>query len=129
MAGKLIVGYSPLPEVSDEDFQFGIRDRLMGQVNLVRKGLSNVRSGGVFVLTGGTFAFDPWPKTSVMTMDAAGIEGFVRSAALDLPDVRLVVVHPPICRETAIQLGMDGAPWPSAATVAETYRMALRNLE
>jgi NAD(P)-dependent dehydrogenase (short-subunit alcohol dehydrogenase family) len=127
VAGRLVVGYSPLAEVSDEEFQFGIRDRLMGQVNLVRKGLSNVRPGGVFILTGGTFAFDPWPKTSVMTMDAAGIEGFVRSAALDLQDVRLVVVHPPICRETAIQLGMDGAPWPSAATVAETYRMALES--
>ena len=126
-AGRLVVGFSPLPEIPDEEFEFGIRDRLLGQVNLVRKGLSNVRPGGVFILTGGTFAFDPWPKTSVMTMDAAGTEGFVRAAALDLPEVRLVIIHPPICRETAIQLGMDGAPWHPVARVAETYRMALES--
>ena len=125
--GRLVVGYSPLPEIPDEEFEFGIRDRLLGQVNLVRKGLSIVRPGGVIILTGGTFAFDPWPQTSVMTMDAAGIEGFVRAAALDLPNMRLVIIHPPICRETAISIGMDGAPWPSAATVAETYRMALES--
>lgn len=127
VAGRLVVGYAPVAELPDEEFQFGIKDRLMGQVNLVRKGLSNVRPGGVFILTGGGFAFDPWPKTSIMTMDAAGIEGFVRAAALDLPDVRLVVVHPPVCRETAIQLGMDGTPFPSAAKVAEAYRTALES--
>ena len=127
-AGVLAFGFSPLPEVSDEDFQLGIRNRPMGQVNLVRKGLSNIRPGGVFILTGGTFAFDPWPKTAAMTMAAAGLEGFVRAAALDLTDARrVVVVHPPIVRDTAIQMGMDGAPWPNAATVAETYRMALES--
>ena len=96
-------------------------------MNLVRKGLSNVRPGGVFILTGGTFAFDPWPKTPVMTMDAAGTEGFVRAAVLDLPDVRLVIIHPPKCRETAIQIGMDGAPWPPVAKAAETYRITLES--
>ena len=63
-AGRLVVGFSPLAEVPDEEFEFGIKDRLLGQVNLVRKGLSNVRPGGVFILTGGTFAFDPWPPVA-----------------------------------------------------------------
>ena len=58
-AGRLVVGFSPLAEVPDEEFEFGIKDRLLGQVNLVRKGLSNVRPGGVFILIRGTFAFDP----------------------------------------------------------------------
>ena len=38
-----------------------------------------------------------------------------------------MVDHPAIVRDTAIQMGMDGAPWPNAATVAETYRMALES--
>src|SRR5512143_518473 len=58
-------------------------------------------------------------------MDAAGVQGFVRAAALDLPDARRIVVHPPLTRETAIQMGMDGAPWPSVTTVAQTYFKAL----
>jgi NAD(P)-dependent dehydrogenase (short-subunit alcohol dehydrogenase family) len=101
---------------------------LLGQVNLVRQGLSKVRPGGVFILTGGTLAYDPWPKTSVIAMVNAGLEGFVRGAALDLQDARrIVIVHPPPVREWATQMGMDGAPWPSAATVAETYLMALES--
>jgi hypothetical protein len=52
----------------------------------------------------------------------------VRGAALDLQDAqRIVIVHPPLVRERAIQMGMDGSPFPSAATVAEAYRMALES--
>lgn len=121
-------GFGPLSELSDEEFQLGITSKLLGQVNLVRKGLSNVRPGGVFVLTGGMLAYTPWPKTSAISLVNAGLEGFVRGAALDLQEVqRIVIVHPPVVREWAIQMGMDGAPWPSAATVAETYLMALES--
>ena len=115
-----------LSELSDEQFQLGIDSKLLGQVNLVRKGLSNVRPGGTFVLTGGMLARNPWPQTSALAMVNAGLEGFTRAAALDLQDNRrIVIVHPPLVRETASQMGMGEAPWPSAATVAETYLMTL----
>ena len=121
-------GFGPLSELSDEEFQLGITSKLLGQVNLVRKGLSNVRPGGVFVLTGGMMAYNPWPKTSAISLANAGLEGFVRGAALDLQEGRrIVIVHPPAVREWVIQMGMDGAPWPNAATVAETYLMALES--
>jgi NAD(P)-dependent dehydrogenase (short-subunit alcohol dehydrogenase family) len=120
--------FGPLTELSDEQFQVGITSKLLGQVNLVRKGLSNVRPGGVFVLTGGMMAYNPWPKTSDISMANAGLEGFVRGAALDLQDAcRVVIVHPPAVREWAVQMGMDGAPWPSAAKVAESYLVALES--
>ncbi len=58
----------------------------------------------------------------------AGLEGFVRHAALDLQDGRrIVIVHPPPVREAAIQSGMDGARFPDAAAVAETYLIALES--
>jgi len=121
-------GFGPLAELSDEELQLGIRSKLLGQVNLVRKGLTNVRPSGVFVLTGGMLAYNPWPNTSAISLVNAGLEGFVRGAALDLQDTRrIVIVHPPVVREWAIQNGMDGASLPSAATVAETYRMALES--
>ena len=121
-------GFGPLSELSDEEFQLGITSKLLGQVNLVRKGLSNVRPGGVFVLTGGMMAYNPWPKTSAISLANAGLEGFGRGAALDLQEGRrIVIVHPPAVREWVIQMGMDGAPWPNAATVAETYLMALES--
>jgi hypothetical protein len=61
-------------------------------------------------------------------MANTGLEGFVRHAALDLQDGRrIVIVHPPPVREAVIQLGMDGARFPSAVTVAETYLNALES--
>jgi NAD(P)-dependent dehydrogenase (short-subunit alcohol dehydrogenase family) len=118
--------FGSLAELSDEQLHLGIDSKLLGQVNLVRKGLSKVRPGGVFVLTGGMLAYNPWPKTSTVAMVNAGLEGFVRAAALDLQDERrIVIVHPPLVRESAAQMGMEEAPWPSAATVAEAYLTAL----
>ena len=118
--------YSPISELTDAGICLDINSKLLGQVNLVRQGLSTVRPGGVFIFTGGIFFYNPWPKSSVIAMVNGALEGFVRGAALDLQDGRrIVIVHPPSVREWATQMGMDGAPWPSAATVAETYRMAL----
>ena len=63
---------------------------------------------------------------SASAMVNTGLEGFVRHAALDLQDGRrIVIVHPPPVREAVIQMGMDGARFPNAATVAETYLSAL----
>lgn len=115
-----------LSELSDEQIRLGVDSKLLGQVNIVRKGLSIVRPGGVFILTGGIFAYNPWPGTSNFAMVNAAVEGFVRAAALDLQDsYRIVAIHPPLVKETAVQMGIDATPFPAAATVAETYLMAL----
>jgi hypothetical protein len=80
------------------------------------------------MLTGGMLAYTPWPKTSAIAMVNAGLEGFVRAAALDLHERRrILVVHRPAVREWAIRMGMDGSPWPTAETVAESYLMALES--
>jgi NAD(P)-dependent dehydrogenase (short-subunit alcohol dehydrogenase family) len=120
------VSFSPVSELSDENIDQDLKSKMLGQVNLVRHGLSNLRPGGVFILTGGIFFYDPWPKSSVIAMVNGALEGFVRGAALDLQDSRrIVVVHPPTVREWAVKFGMDGSPWPAAAAVAQTYLKAL----
>lgn len=120
--------YSTVSELIDEVIDRDIASKLLGQVNLVRQGLATVRLGGAFILTGGIIAYDPWPKSSVIAMVSAGLEGFVRGAALDLQDThRVVVVHPPAVREWTTQMGMDGSSWPSAEAVAQTYLMALES--
>ena len=100
----------------------------MGQVGLVRHGQGNLRPGGVFILTGGMSAYTAIPNVSAGAMVNAGLEGFVRHAALDLQDGRrIVIVHPPPVREAVIQMGMDGARFPNAGMVAETYSSALES--
>jgi NAD(P)-dependent dehydrogenase (short-subunit alcohol dehydrogenase family) len=115
-----------LEELSDQQVQFSANSKLLGQVNVVRKGLPRLRAGGVFVITGGFLVYAPAPKTSMYTMVNAGLEGFARAAALDLSgDRRIVIVHPPWVAETAAALGMDPRPWPSAATTAIAYLAAI----
>jgi len=128
VAGRRAGGMGSLAELSDESIESAISEKLVGQVNLVRHGLANVRPDGVFILTGGMSAYTSLPGISVGAMVNTGLEGFVRHAALDLQDGRrIVIVHPPPVREAAIQMGMDGARFPNAATVAETYLIALES--
>jgi NAD(P)-dependent dehydrogenase (short-subunit alcohol dehydrogenase family) len=128
VAGRRGGGMGSLAELSDEAIQSVIKEKLVGSVSLVRHGLANVRPDGVFILTGGMSAYTSLPNMSAGAMVNTGLEGFVRHAALDLQDGRrIVIVHPPPVREAVIQSGMDGARFPNAATVAETYLIALES--
>ncbi|MDH5640143.1 MAG: short chain dehydrogenase, partial [Nitrospira sp.] len=52
----------------------------------------------------------------------AGLEGFVRAAALELPrEMRINVVSPPWVTETLVARKMDPSTGLPAATVAQSY--------
>lgn len=115
-----------LDKVTDDDIQLSINSKLLGQVNLVRKGMKNLRPGGVFVITGGILAYSPLPQTSMIAMVNAGLEGFARAVALELTEGRrIVVVHPAWVAETAKKIGMDPEPWPDAKETATAYLDAI----
>jgi len=115
-----------LDKITDNDIQLSVNSKLLGQVNLVRKGLPNLRPGGVFVITGGILAYSPMPQTSLISMVNAGLEGFARAVALELTEGRrVVVVHPAWVAETASKIGMDPAPWPDAEKTATAYLEAI----
>ena len=119
-------GFGPLTGLSDEIIDSYTRSKLLGQVNLVRKGLSNLRPGGVFILTGGMSGFIAIPKSSISGMLNTALDKFVSRVAPELEDGRrIVVVHPAAVREWVAKLGMDASRSPEAATVAETYLKAL----
>ncbi|MDZ7691125.1 MAG: short chain dehydrogenase [Balneolaceae bacterium] len=114
--------FGPLQQMTDKKFNISIQSKLMGQVNLVRKGLEHLADETVFVLTSGMLSAKPWPKTSSVAMVNAGLEGFTRAAALDLPEgKRICIVSPPLINETAKKMGRDPEPWPEASDVAEAY--------
>ena len=118
--------FSFLNKVSDDQIQICIKSKLLGQVNLVRKGLNNLRPGGAFIITGGILAYSPIPQTSLIAMVNAGLEGFARALSLELTEGRRIVfVHPTWVAETAAKMGMDPAPWPNAVKTAKTYLEAL----
>lgn len=121
--------FGSLDQLSDEDFAFGLGNKLMGQVNLVRFGREKVREGGSFTLTSGILAIQPGPNTAGVSMVNAGLEGFVRAAAMDLPKgQRINVVSPPLVRETAVKMGWGTAGMP-ANEVAQAYAEAVFGAE
>lgn len=118
--------FGDLERLSDEDFELGLRDKLMGQVNLLRAGLATVRDNGSFTLTTGVLAREPMPGSAGISLVNSGLEGFVRAAALQMPrGVRVNVVSPPFAVETLKALGMDESIGLPVATFAKAYREAV----
>jgi NAD(P)-dependent dehydrogenase (short-subunit alcohol dehydrogenase family) len=114
--------FNPLTELTDADFAFSFRSKLMGQVNLVRIGIDEVTDGGSFTLTSGILAQEPTPGSSAVSLVNAGVEAFVRAAALELPrGLRINVVSPPWVSETLRAMGRDPAGGLPAAEVARSY--------
>jgi len=114
--------FASLAQLSDADFRFCLDNKLMGQVNLVRFGFERVGDGGSFTLTTGILARSPMPGSAAISLVNAGIEGFVRAAALEAPrGIRVNAVSPPWVSETLQALKMDPTQGLSAAVVARSY--------
>jgi len=115
-------GWGPLGALTDEDFALSLRYKLMGQVNVVRIAAERVRNGGSITVTSGVLATRPMPGSAAVSLVNAGLEGFVRAAALDLArGVRVNVVSPPWVTETLRARKMDESMGLAAASVAKAY--------
>ena len=117
---------APFKDLTEADFHLGLLNKLMGQVNVVRMGLPLIAKGGSFTLTSGVLASEPMPGSAAISPANAGIEGFVRAAALELTNgVRVNVVSPPWVKETLEMLKMDSSTGMPAADVAKAYAASI----
>jgi len=118
--------WKPLAELTDADFQSSLADKLMGQVNVIREALSRVRDNGSIVVTSGVLAQSPMVGSAAISLVNAGLEGFVRAAALEAPrGIRVNVVAPPWVSETLAAMKMDPSNGLPAAVVAKAYVAAV----
>jgi len=114
--------FAPLDQLSDADFRFCLDNKLMGQVNLVRFGFEHMEDGGSFTLTTGILAQAPMPGSVAISLVNAGLEGFVKAAALEAPrKIRVNAVSPPWVTETLQALKMDTSQGLPAVVVAQAY--------
>lgn len=106
-------------DAPDEAFLQGLHGKLLGQVALLRLALPHLRDGGSVTLTAGTI--DPAMAGAAFgALVNAGLEAFVRAAALELPrGLRVNAVSPGWVRETLQAMGRDGGT--PAADVARAY--------
>jgi NAD(P)-dependent dehydrogenase (short-subunit alcohol dehydrogenase family) len=115
--------FKPLGELSDEDFALSIGNKLMGQVNVARFGLSSLADNGSVTLSAGSLAQHPVPGSAAISLVNAGLEGFGRAAALEAPrGIRVNVVSPHWVAETVQAMGWPPVPGMlPAAVVARSY--------
>ena len=126
-AGK--TPYGALTELTSEQWLAGVRDKLLGQVELVRLGIGHVTDGGSFTLVSGILSEQPVPTSGVASTVDGGIDAFVRSAAIELPrGIRINTVSATVFAEA---WEAYGAMFPGATPipVADAARAYLESVE
>jgi NAD(P)-dependent dehydrogenase (short-subunit alcohol dehydrogenase family) len=118
--------WKPLAELTDADFESSLHDKLMGQVNVIRAALTRINDGGAVIVTSGVLAENPMPSASAISLVNAGLQGFVKAAALEAPrGIRVNVVSPPWVSETLQAMGGDPSKGTPADEVATWYVAAV----
>jgi len=98
-AGK--VHFGALSDMTDALYTIGLRDKLMGQVNLALIGRDYLNDGGSITLITGILAEQPIRQGSSASMVNGAIEAFVRAAAIELPrGIRINAVSPNVFTES-----------------------------
>ena len=94
------VKFAPFAELDSAGYEIGLRDKLMGQVNLVLIGRDSISDGGSFTLTTGTLDRDPIVAGSSASMVNGAINAFVMAAAIEMPrGHRINAVSPGVIEE------------------------------
>lgn len=96
--------FGPLVSMTEDQFMIGLKDKLMGQINLVLQGIEHVNDGGSFTLTSGMLDRDPVRLGANAATVNAAIGGFVGSSCLEMPrGIRINVVSPGVLEESAVK--------------------------
>jgi len=126
------VTFAALGEMHEGAFELGLRDKLMGQVNLLLIGREYANDGASFTFTSGILNRDPIRTGASAALVNGAIDGFVKAAAIELPrGLRINAVSPTVLVEA-----MDSyAPYfrgykpVSAADVALAYAKSVEGLQ
>jgi NAD(P)-dependent dehydrogenase (short-subunit alcohol dehydrogenase family) len=103
-AGK--VHFGDFASMTEKEMWIGLKDKLMGQVNLVLIGRDHIADGGSFTLTSGVLSHDPIRTGAAASLVNGAIDAFVRAAAIELPrGLRINSVSPGLLEESADALG------------------------
>ncbi|MEM7487668.1 MAG: short chain dehydrogenase [Pseudomonadota bacterium] len=122
------VHFGPLAAFTEEQMMLGLRNKVMGQVNLVFLGLDHVADGGSFTLTSGVLDRDPIRMGVGAATANSALGGFVRGAAVEMPrGLRVNVVSPGLLDVSVPRYGawFPGHEPVAAARVGRAYAKAV----
>jgi NAD(P)-dependent dehydrogenase (short-subunit alcohol dehydrogenase family) len=124
-AGNLHFG--PLSEMTAEQFNTGLQDKLLGQL-----GQRWLRDGGSITLTSGVAATEPIRHGANASTVNAALNGFVTGAAVELQrGLRINAVSPTLLTESAEAYGsvFPGFETVPAARVALAYQRSVEGAQ
>lgn len=124
--------FGPLSTMTDSQFNLGLQDKLLGQIRLALVGQHFLRDGGSITLVSGIVAQEPIAQGVNATTVNAGLEGFVRAAACELPrGIRINPISPTVLSESLAAYGdfFPGFPSVPAAAVAQAYRRSIEGVQ
>ncbi|MBN9288903.1 MAG: short chain dehydrogenase [Gammaproteobacteria bacterium 39-13] len=126
------IQFAELSAMTSEDYFYGLKDKLMGQVNLVLIGKKYINDSGSFTLTSGILSHDPVKFGSSGSMVNSAINGFVIGAAIEMPRaIRINAVSPTILEESMQAFGhcFHGFHPVPASRVALAYSKSVEGLQ
>ncbi|MNZ89538.1 short chain dehydrogenase [compost metagenome] len=126
------VTFAPLNEMTEESFALGLKDKLMGQVNLLLIGRDFANDGASFTFTTGVLSHDPIHSGASAALVNGALDSFVRAAAIELPrGLRVNSISPNVLVEAMGKYapyfrGFKPVP---AADVALAYAKSVEGLQ
>ncbi len=94
--------FGPVSSMTPTQFLDGLKDKVMGQINLVLCGLDHVNDNGSFTLTSGILSWDPIRQGSNAAACDGAIDSFVIGASIEMPrGIRINAVSPGLLEDAA----------------------------
>ncbi|MDU9022210.1 short chain dehydrogenase [Pseudomonas corrugata] len=126
------VTFAPLGDMTEESFALGLKDKLMGQVNLLLIGREFANDGASFTFTTGVLSHDPIKSGASAALVNGALDSFVRAAAIELPrGLRVNSVSPNVLLESMNKYApyFRGYKPVPAADVALAYAKSVEGLQ
>lgn len=99
VAGNIHFGL--INEMTSEQFNFGLQDKLLGQVRLTLIGQHFVNDGGSITLTSGILSHDPIRCGANVSVVNAAVDAFALSAAIEIGrGIRINSVSPSVLTQS-----------------------------
>ena len=126
------VTFAPLGEMTGDSFALGLKDKLMGQVNLLLIGREFANDGASFTFTTGVLSHDPIRSGASAALVNGALDSFVRAAAIELPrGLRVNSISPTVLLEAMGKYApyFRGYKPVAAADVALAYAKSVEGLQ
>jgi NAD(P)-dependent dehydrogenase (short-subunit alcohol dehydrogenase family) len=126
------VAFAPFKDIKQEQWLGSFRSKLLGQINLVQLALPYINAGGSFTLISGILGEEQIAAGTIAATVNKALEGFVKSAACELPkNLRINLVSPTVLEDS---MGIYGDYFPGfkpvdGKTVGEAFKRSILGVQ